>query len=255
MIWKNEEHCLGRCLESVRAIADEIVVADTGSTDATVDVARWFGAVVVSVPWEDDFAAARNLGMAAASGDWLLHLDADEVVDPEGARRIRALVDADGAGADAVEVTLANYCNEPRAWRWVRCAPDDSYAAGFAGYIAAGLLRLFRNGRGFAYREPIHENITESVRERGGVVRVEPILIHHYGYSPEESRRGEKARRYLAIARRKAEACPGDAKAQHDFAEQALACGLEAESEAACRRALEIEADHLAAATTPWPTS
>jgi Flp pilus assembly protein TadD len=246
MIVKDEADCLADCLESVRAVADEFVVADTGSSDGTMAIARDFGARVVSVPWEDDFAEARNQALAAATGDWLLHLDADEVVDPGGARCIREIVDADGGGADAIEVTLANYCDDARSWRWTPVSPGDPLARGHAGYIAVGLLRLFRNGMGFEYREPVHENITESVLERGGTIRQEPIIIHHYGYSvPDEA----KAARYLAIGRRKAEQRPDDPKAWHDLAEQLLACGRADEAEEACRRALAIDATHLGAAT------
>lgn len=250
MIVKNEVAHLDDCLGSVRKIADEIVLCDTGSTDDTIAVAKRFGARVLEIPWHDDFAAARNESIHAAKGDWLLHMDADEMLDPEGAQRIRALVDADGAGADAVELILANYCNDPRAWRWIPAGPGNPYARGYAGYIRVGLLRLFRNGRGFEYREPVHENITESVLERGGCIRQEDILIHHYGYDITESRRGKKAQRYLAIARRKAQERPGDVKALHDFAEQALACGMTDEAETHCRRALVIAPDDIASNTT-----
>lgn len=250
MIVKNEADNLAACLESVEAIADEIVVGDTGSTDETMAIARGFGARVFSIPWEDDFAAARNRTIAEARGDWLLHLDADEALDAQGAQRLRRLVDEDGGGADAVEVTLANYCDDPRAWRWVPAAADDPYARGRAGYIAVGLLRLFRNRHGFEYREPVHENITESVVEKNGTIVRAEILIHHYGYDLNAMRSGEKARRYLDIARRKLDARPDDLKALHDFAEQALACGLAAEAEQACRRALAMDPCHLDSATT-----
>ncbi len=250
MIVKDEADRLTDCLASVRGIADEIVVCDTGSVDATISVAKGFGAQVSSIPWEDDFAAARNESIRRARGDWLLHLDADEALDPEGARRIREVVDADGLGADAVELVLANYCNDPRAWRWTPADPGNPCARGYAGYIRVGLLRLFRNGRGFEYREPVHENITESVLECGGRIRREEILIHHYGYDTEETRRGEKAQRYLTIARRKAQNRPHDVKALHDCAEQALACGMADEAETCCRRALAIAPEDVAAATT-----
>ncbi len=250
MIVKNEAACLGTCLESVRKIADEIVVGDTGSTDDTVRIAEEFGARVLEIPWRDDFAQARNQVLEAATGDWLLHLDADEVLDFEGAERIRAIADADGQGADAIEVTLANYCNEPRAWRWVAVAPNDPMARGHAGYIAVPLLRLFRNRRGFEYREPVHENITESVIEQGGSVRAEPILIHHYGYSPASGCDDEKNALYLELNRKKTEKRPDDPKAWHDYAEQALVCSDTATAEAASRRALTLEPLHLGAATT-----
>ncbi len=250
MIVKNEAGCLADCLEAVRGVADAILVADTGSTDETVSVARRFGARVIDVPWRDDFAEARNACLAEARGDWLLHLDADEVVDPAGAARIRELVDLDGDGADAIEVTLANYCDDPRAWRWRPVAPGDPHAQGHAGYIEARLLRLFRNRRGFEYREAVHENITESVAERGGVVRAEPIVIHHYGYSKTTEGDRAKSDVYRAMALRKVDERPRDPKAWHDLAELEFAAGNGQAAEAACRRALEIEPLHLGAGTS-----
>lgn len=247
MIVKDEEHCLGTCLDSVRGIADEIVIGDTGSRDGSRGIAIDAGARLRDVPWCDDFAAARNAVLAEATGGWLLHMDADEALDPEGARRIRALVDADGAGVDAIELTLANYCDEPRAWRWVPARPDDPWARGYSGYIAVPLLRLFRGGCGFEYREPVHENITDSVVEHGGRIGRADVLIHHYGYAGDPARSRAKAERYYAIARRKAECEPGSPKAWHDLAEQAGACGQTDEAEAACRRALALDPAHLGA--------
>lgn len=247
MIVKNEAACLGACIESARAIADEIVIADTGSTDATIEVAESNGARVFSIPWNNDFAEARNRSMAAATGDWLLHLDADEMLDPDGACRVRELVDNDGFDADAIELTLANYCDDPRAWRWVAVEPGNPFARGHAGYVQVGLLRLFRNHRGFEYREPVHENITESVAERGGRILQTDIVIHHYGYNPADPHNIEKGRRYLAIARTKCGQRPEDPKAWHDLAEQALACGLEKEAETACRKAFALDPNYLPA--------
>ena len=78
MIAKNEARCLARCLQSVRCLTDEIIVADTGSTDDTVKIAKTHGAKVAHFTWINDFAAARNFALAQASGDWILVLDADE---------------------------------------------------------------------------------------------------------------------------------------------------------------------------------
>lgn len=245
LITKNEASCLAECLGSVRAIADEIVVVDTGSTDATCEIAAEFGAQVSSFTWTGDFAAARNASIARANGDWLLHLDADEALDPENAARVRAAVDADGHGADAVEVTLANYSNDARAWRWVPAIPNDSWTRGYSGYVKTTLLRLFRNGRGFEYREAVHENITQSVAEGGGIVAPSGILIHHYGFEPAPERRAAKARMYFEIAKRKLTAAPDSLKCLLDLAEQAFACGEAAEAEAATRHALALDPTHL----------
>ena len=257
MIVKNEAANLAECLDSVAAISDELVIGDTGSTDGTQELAVRRGARVFDVPWEEDFAKARNAVLAHATSDWLLHMDADEALDPAGAKRIREIVDADGntgdivgPNGDAVELTLANYCNDTRAWRWVPVDANDPWAHGYAGYIAVPLLRLFRNRRGFEYREPIHENITESVTEQGGGIYRAPVLIHHYGYaaSPEISR--EKAFRYRDIAEKKVALRPQDPKAWHDFAEASLSCGQVEQAEDACRRALEQSPNNLAASST-----
>ncbi|GMU92029.1 MAG: hypothetical protein AMXMBFR4_10870 [Candidatus Hydrogenedentota bacterium] len=248
MIVKNEADCVEECLRSVSGIADQIVVGDTGSTDATVDMARRCGADVIFVSWNNDFAEARNAVLAAADGDWLLHLDADETVDPAGARRIRFLVDKDGINADAIELTLANYSEDTRAWRWVPARPNDPYARGKPGFIAVPLLRLFRNRKGYEYREPVHESITESVIEHKGRIRREPdLLIHHHGYSPADER---KAAFYLEILRRKALLRPHDPKAWHDLAEQLVGMDRPLDAEEAARRALDLEPEHLGAATT-----
>ena len=250
MIVRDEADCLANCLESARGVVDEMVIADTGSSDTTPEIARRFGATVFDLPWENDFAVARNAALRRAGGDWILHLDADEALDPDGAALIRRMVDADGDGADAFEVTLANYCDDPRAWRWVPAPPGAPWARGRSGYLPVPLIRLFRAGRGFEYREPIHENLTASIREQGGVIRPLPVLIHHYGYDPEETRRGRKASLYLEIARRKAAASPHDPKARHDYAEQALACGDTATAETECRAALATCPDYLPARFT-----
>ncbi|MCC6793819.1 MAG: glycosyltransferase [Candidatus Hydrogenedentes bacterium] len=248
MIVKNEAEWLEDCLESVCAIADEIVIGDTGSTDNSNAIAQEFKAKIIDVPWTDDFAAARNAVLAAAASDWLLHMDADETLDEDSAQAIRDLVDADADGADAVELMLANYSDDMRAWLWRPVSPEDPNARGKAGYIAVPLLRLFRNRRGFEYREPVHENITESVVELGGVVLPEhEIVIHHHGFGKGGN---EKSEFYLRIARAKTEARPNDAKAWHDFGEQLVALGRPEEAEPAVRKALTLDAAHLGAGTT-----
>lgn len=91
MIVKNEEAMLGRCLASI-AEADEIIVCDTGSTDATVKIAEDFGARVVYFNWCDDFAAARNYVKDFASNEWILSIDADEYLENGGLVKIKEAI-------------------------------------------------------------------------------------------------------------------------------------------------------------------
>ena len=87
MIVKNEEAVLERCLNSAAALADEIVIVDTGSTDDTKEIAGRFTDRIYDFPWRDDFAAARNFSFSKAEGDYLMWLDADDVL-PEASLRL-----------------------------------------------------------------------------------------------------------------------------------------------------------------------
>ena len=92
LIVRNEEQTLGRCLDSVRGLANEIMVVDTGSTDGTREIAAAHGARVFHFPWCDDFAAARNESLRHATGQWVLWLDADEYFDQPNLEKVKSLV-------------------------------------------------------------------------------------------------------------------------------------------------------------------
>lgn len=93
LIVRDEQDRLPLCLASLRGVVDEVVVADTGSVDETVAVAEAMGARVVHVAWTDDFAAARNAALEHARSDWVLHVDADEVVVAADGPALRAALD------------------------------------------------------------------------------------------------------------------------------------------------------------------
>jgi tetratricopeptide (TPR) repeat protein len=93
MIVKNEARCLARCLHSVKNLADEIIVVDTGSTDRTVQIAGEYGAKIFHFDWCDDFSAARNFALEQAAGDWVLVLDADETVSEPLAAEIQQFIE------------------------------------------------------------------------------------------------------------------------------------------------------------------
>ena len=93
MIVRDEETNLPRCLESVRGVFDEIVIVDTGSVDRTREIALAFGAKVFEFAWIDDFAAARNVALEHATGDYAFWLDADDVIEPAQREKLIALLD------------------------------------------------------------------------------------------------------------------------------------------------------------------
>jgi len=78
MIVRDEEESLPRCLESIKDIADEIIVVDTGSKDKTKEIALKYGAKIYDHPWEDNFSLHRNQALSYATKKFVLQIDADE---------------------------------------------------------------------------------------------------------------------------------------------------------------------------------
>jgi len=95
IITRNEEKNIRGCIESVKGWADEIIVVDGSSEDATVAIAKELGAHVIDHPFEGDFSKERNIAMANATGGWVLHIDADDRVTPDFKRMVDSMIDED----------------------------------------------------------------------------------------------------------------------------------------------------------------
>ena len=91
-IVKDAAAVLKKSLESLKDNVDEIIVVDTGSVDASIEIAQQAGAKVYSYSWQDDFAAVRNFALGKAGGDWIVFLDADEYFNPETAGNLRSSI-------------------------------------------------------------------------------------------------------------------------------------------------------------------
>lgn len=104
LIAKNEEEVIGRCIESVIDIIDEIIVVDTGSTDKTIEVAEKYGAKVYNFTWIDDFAAARNYSFSKASKEYIFWLDADDILFPGDKEKFKELKESLDGTVDAVSM-------------------------------------------------------------------------------------------------------------------------------------------------------
>lgn len=186
MIVKNEEDCMDRCLKSVKPIVDEMIIVDTGSSDHTIDICRSYGADIYSYPWHDDFAAARNFGLERATGDWVIWLDADEEVADEGLEQLEHLLS--NTAVDLYSVQLMNY-----------------YGKQISDYqvIQMAHPRIFRNGIGFRFKNPIHEtlNVEEvlSKDEMETKMALAPIKVRHYGYLDKVVRDKQKSDRNLTL--------------------------------------------------------
>ena len=91
LIVKNEEEVLERCLNCANKFADEIIVVDTGSTDNTIKIAEKFTDNVYNFKWENNFSKARNYSFSKATSDYIMWLDADDVISPENIEKINKL--------------------------------------------------------------------------------------------------------------------------------------------------------------------
>ena len=170
MIVKNEARFLPDCLASVRGLVREIIIMDTGSTDNTIDIARQFGARVYSIPWENDFAKARNAALRKATQPWILYLDADERLYPEYHSAVKQALASDDA--DAYYVKILSHLN------------------GKLGNVphTQNYPRIFKNLPGVQFEGKIHEQITPSLSRLGARFKNLDITIEHLGYNlpPED---------------------------------------------------------------------
>jgi glycosyltransferase involved in cell wall biosynthesis len=167
-IARNEEKNLPRALASVRDVADEIIVADTGSTDHTVKISQESGAIVCHFPWRDDFSAARNFAISHARGDWILWMDADEELLPESAAELRASLE------------------RPDALAYFIRRQDLTEADRLDYYTMMWQLRLFRRRDDLRFQGRCHPDFRPEIGEieakTGLQAHLSSITIRHYGY-------------------------------------------------------------------------
>ena len=192
LIAKNEERFLDGCLQSIRGLADQLILVDTGSTDRTVEIARNHGAEVHFRAWDNDFSAARNAALLHARGDWILILDADEEVSPTHHGALRALLTR--PNAIAYRLPLVDVGRE--------------------GDGVSQVPRLFRNAPQQFYVSRIHEQVYASLelnREKWSMENLfgDAQLIHH-GYQTEVVKSRDKVQRNLHLLEQANEEYPND---------------------------------------------
>jgi len=225
MIVRNGGPGLARCLRSALPAVDGMVVGDTGSTDDSRETSHKFGARVLSVPWENDFAKARNAVLEACRADWVLWLDADEMLDPAGAAWIPALLTQNQtarAPVDAWEVWRWNYVRtlnsrsgervaEPNPMRLEESRPYPAYTR----YLNT---LLFRRLPGLDFEGRVHETVSRRVRALGLRAAEAPFVIHHFAFveGPEQLRQ-EKCELYQQLGRQKVLDNPQDGWAHYEL--------------------------------------
>ncbi|MFI4954558.1 MAG: glycosyltransferase [Gammaproteobacteria bacterium] len=195
MIVRNEEHNLPICLESVRGLFEEIVIVDTGSTDRTKKIAQQFGAKIIDFIWVDDFAAARNVSLANATGDYVFWMDADDVFDPPERNKLESLL----------KILRSNQKNA----YVVRCASDPDRINN-SGHIVVDHIRLFPRMDNIRWVYKVHEQILPALNAAHIPILWTDITVRHTGYV-NASAKAMKRQRDLNILLKELDSCPNDA--------------------------------------------
>lgn len=182
MILRDEAHNLLRSLGPIHRLFDDVVVVDTGSKDATPELARSFGARVIPFTWQDDFSAARNVSLKAARGDWILWLDGDNRLDPQDVDAIRGHLDAD---------------RESILWCTEVVEPEGETLL---------QKRVFPNRPEVFFEGAVHEQLVHPAHY-GQVLT--SVRIAHWGYADKAQAR-QKGNRNLGLLLKMAAARPAD---------------------------------------------
>ncbi len=190
MIVKNEEETILSCLNSIRHLMDEIIVVDTGSVDQTIKLSLSVGAKVINCPWAGDFSAARNVALNQANSDWILVLDADEILETVDTAEFYRLL--------AVPVVEGYYLHL------------KSYLGAGREFIRDRVVRLFRNRLEYRFSGAIHEQVTASILKagKGNRLAVAPLTINHYGYLKTRLLKKNKSERNMSIINKELENSP-----------------------------------------------
>lgn len=201
MIVKDEIRCIERCFKSLeglrKAIPCEVVVADTGSTDGTREIAEKYADIVFDFEWCSDFAAARNAVLDRCAGKWHLQLDADEWL------------------SDDYE-ELIDFCRNLKKYKKyhtgalrIRNYHSESLEKAFQDFTAERFIRI---DSGFRYFGKVHEFPKEPKGFSGSkeTILLEKVFLHHDGYRSDIKKEKEKNKRNMEILQELVKESPND---------------------------------------------
>lgn len=194
LIVKNEAANIGRCLDSMKNIVQQIVVMDTGSIDDTIEIARAYGAEIYAYEWCDDFAAAKNAALEKATGDWIVFLDADEYFSEQSSENIPDLIKKYEEQCDGFMMQMVN----------IDVDKNNEVLDEFF------VTRVFRNDPNMRFVREVHEYLENKTGRRNLWYRVEAsdVKLFHTGYSSKRVK--SKCERNLKLLLEKLKENPHD---------------------------------------------
>lgn len=167
MIVKNEEDVIGRCLECVKDVVDEIIIVDTGSTDDTIKIANQYTNKIYHFNWVDDFSKARNYSFSKATKDYIMWLDADDIILEKDLLQFKQLKNTLDT---SVDIVMMKY----------NVAFDENANPTLTYYRE----RLLSRAKNYCWVSPIHEVITPS----GNIVYSDIAISHKKSHANDKSR-------------------------------------------------------------------
>lgn len=220
MIVKDGGTDLERCLQSAVPFVDRILIGDTGSSDGSQDRARRFGAEVIEFPWENDFAKARNRVLAHCKCDWVLVLDADDMLDPINGAKIRELIQS--PNLYAYHHSVWNYVTKSvtriGSWAAVPNTFPFEHSQPYPSYVPAPTIRLFRNHPGLEFDGCVHETLVYRLAALNLPAANSDFFVHHFGFVHDsEQARQTKNDIYHALGEDKLRLMPNDIQALQDL--------------------------------------
>lgn len=164
IICKNEERIIGRCLEQASKLANEIIIVDSGSSDLTLAIAKKYTEKIYLNDWLG-YGKQKNLALSKCSHEWVLSLDADEVLTDELIEEIKSL----DFQADAYQIARKLFVGD----KWIR----------YGGYYPDYQLRLFKKSQGRFCESPVHESVEllangSYSKDRSNCVKLRQPLDH-----------------------------------------------------------------------------
>lgn len=175
IICKNEEFSIRQCLDSVVDIADEIIIVDTGSTDATLNIANQYTSNIYTYNWNNNFSDARNFSLSKATKDWILVIDCDEQLLPITKNKLSILLSDTHVNAYCINILL----------------PIDEC------FEKIPMCRLFRNNNGYKYKNKLHEQIIHCINP--STIKDCHMSILHLGYNSDVLIQKDKLNRNINI--------------------------------------------------------
>lgn len=171
-IVRNEDKLIQKSLDSIAPFVDEVVVIDSNSVDRTTHCCRQYKNVsIYKHEWVHDYSKMRNFGIGKCTGDWILSIDADEMMDKRSIGMVRSAINSSGPHVMGIALHIIDHENE---WN---CEEDS---ASLTTYFPSPQIRVFRRAKDIQYEGRAGETVNKSIARIGGSTDVLPAKIHHF---------------------------------------------------------------------------